>query len=208
MGMMIGRSLTRPMLVSTASLNVPGTVVRPRSTFGRNPSTSSSRGVPSLTSGFTQGALSGPRPRWWLGSPRAPSARPSAPLLVTITKRERASVSLRPSSIMPSMICSHTPSPALPAPAHTTRASRSAVPAARQALSRPATVTAPVPWMSSLKARARGAHRSSRRKALWLPKSSNCSITDSPNLSIAAVMNSSTNSSYSDPVTRSCLSPM
>jgi hypothetical protein len=64
----------------------------------------------------------------------------------------------------------------------------------RSAENTPASATEAVPWMSSLKVQMLLRYFSSRRKALWLAKSSNWMMT-SGKTSRAAVMNSSISSS-------------
>ena len=62
----------------------------------------------------------------------------------------------------------------------------------------PATTTAAVPWMSSLKLGSRWRYRSSSRIALCCLKSSHCSTT-SGNWAMTASTNSSMNASYAGP---------
>jgi hypothetical protein len=142
------------------------------------------------------------RVRFALGSPNLPSALPIAPTDVHTTKRFIASSRGNPASTMPSTICAgrwreegggwrcvdvawalrgrwprytcaHTPSPALPAPAQRKDISVSGTLACRAEAMTPASVTQPVPWMSSLKQRnlwrylhrgGRGANAESERE--------------------------------------------
>ena len=69
----------------------------------------------------------------------------------TSQNRLRASSSLRPSFTKNSTICLATPTPALPAPRKTARWSFGAIPVVLTALMKPPRMTAPVPWISSLK---------------------------------------------------------
>ncbi len=86
------------------------------------------------------------------------------------------------------------PVAASPAPRNRTVWSASLPPVTRNAENMPASATAAVPWMSSLKTQARSRYWCSRRNAAWLAKSSNW-ISTPGNTSRAALMNSSTSSS-------------
>ena len=93
------------------------------------------------------------------------------------------------------------PIPAAPAPTSTIRASARAVPVARSPASTPATTTAAVPWMSSLKDGTRAAYRSSSRSALTCLKSSNW-MTQPGQTASTPTTNASTSASYSAPRSR------
>ena len=177
MGITMGRAHASAAARTTSSEKTPGTVESPSRHVGANCRTASAIGVPSLTAAHTHGARSAERPRAWFGSPRAPSGAPSAPCDVTTQKRAIAASRLRPASTMPSTIAAHTPRPAEPAPAHTKRCSVSGTPACALAASRPASVTQPVPWMSSLKQRCVSRYLASSGTALGVSKSSNCTTT-------------------------------
>ena len=86
------------------------------------------------------------------------------------------------------------PVAASPAPRNSTVWSASLPPVTRNAENRPASATAAVPWMSSLKTGIVSRYLCSRRNAEWLAKSSNW-ISTPGKVSRAAVMNSSTKSS-------------
>ena len=86
------------------------------------------------------------------------------------------------------------PVAASPAPRKSRRWRSSVPPVTRSAEHRPDSATAAVPWMSSLKVQMRSRYFFSRRNALWLAKSSNCTTTPGKT-SLAAVTNSSTSSS-------------
>ena len=64
---------------------------------------------------------------------------------VQMMNRFMASSRSIPAATIPSTIAEHTPRPADPAPAHTILRSRMEVPALRAALSKPDSVTEPVP---------------------------------------------------------------
>ena len=77
------------------------------------------------------------------------------------------------------------PVAASPAPWKSSRCSSSGLPVMRSAERIPATTTAAVPWMSSLKVATRSWYFCSSRNALWLAKSSNW-ITTPGKSSLAA----------------------
>ena len=81
------------------------------------------------------------------------------------------------------------------------RCSVSGIPVARQPAMIPATATAAVPWMSSLKQVMRFRYRSSSRKALTFLKSSHCRSAFGKRY-FTACTNSSTSESYSAPRSR------
>jgi len=72
-------------------------------------------------------------------------------LVSTNQKHRLASCSERPSFLKNCTICCATPVPALPAPINTARWSFTGTPVTFSALIIPPKITAPVPWMSSLK---------------------------------------------------------
>mmetsp|Transcript_25742 Transcript_25742/g.60719 ORF Transcript_25742/g.60719 Transcript_25742/m.60719 type:complete len:338 (+) Transcript_25742:96-1109(+) len=190
-GMTIGRSAKSAVRRTTCSVNTFGTAARPSRHVGLRCSTASSIDAPSEMVSFTHGTRSSDNPRLWFGSPCFPSALPMTPCEEHTMKRLMASSCVMPASTMPATICAHTPRPADPAPAHRKRMSRMSVPALRAADSTPASVTQPVPWMSSLKHRYLWRYFSSSGTAFGVAKSSNCTVTLGQR-AYTACMNSST----------------
>mmetsp|Transcript_18616 Transcript_18616/g.74332 ORF Transcript_18616/g.74332 Transcript_18616/m.74332 type:complete len:201 (+) Transcript_18616:669-1271(+) len=200
MGMMIGLAQCSAMVRTMASeKRPPGCAARPNKHVGLNSATASSIGVPSTMDSLTHARRSSERPRLWFGSPNAfgeavPAAcLPSAPCDVHTTNRAFASSRERPASTIPSTSAEHTPRPAEPAPAQRKRMSVIEVPAFRAAASTPASVTHPVPWMSSLKHLYLWRYFSRSGLARSVAKSSNCTTTDGQR-EYTACMNSSTKS--------------
>jgi len=87
----------------------------------------------------------------WLASPRDILRTRRLTFVSTNQKHRFASSSVRPCLMKNSTICFATPVPALPAPMKTARWSLAGTPVTLRALMIPANMTAPVPWMSSLK---------------------------------------------------------
>ena len=162
---------------SSSEKRPAGWAARPNKQVGWKVLTTSSMDVPSAIVGWTHGARSEDRPRLWFGSPCVPSGLPIAPTDEHTTNRAIASSLGSPASTIPSTICWQTPSPAEPAPAQRNDISVIDVPAFRAAARIPASVTLPVPWMSSLKQRYLSRYAVRIGSAFGVSKSSNCTTT-------------------------------
>ena len=179
-----------------ASVNVPATPVVPTSTVGR-----SRRIVPTRSVGPAAGSGRGHRQLALhlvevvaavVDEPARVDRRDRALHVVARSGRRRAS---------PGGAAGRCRSRRRrPRPARSVRRAR-AVPVARRPASTPATTTAAVPWMSSLKDGTRAAYRSSRRSALTCLKSSNW-MTQPGQTASTPTTNASTSASYSAPRSR------
>ena len=111
-----------------------------------------------------------------LGELAAPRCDDEA-LRVEQPAARRACAGSAPSATIAATTRSAMPVAASPAPRKSRRWRSSVLPVTRSAEYRPASATAAVPWMSSLKVQMRSRYFFSSRNALWLAKSSNWMTT-------------------------------
>mmetsp|Transcript_67741 Transcript_67741/g.161694 ORF Transcript_67741/g.161694 Transcript_67741/m.161694 type:complete len:300 (-) Transcript_67741:930-1829(-) len=145
-GKMNGLSLCTSISSHTSWVKIPAVAERPRRRVGLNSLITSTRLMPSFRS------LRQKRDCWWLREAARDLVR--GPMLSISTKFACAWSAVRPCFIMPCASIIATPHPALPAPATRMRWCERASgvsPLLTSPLMTPARVTAPVPWMSSLK---------------------------------------------------------
>mmetsp|Transcript_60836 Transcript_60836/g.91852 ORF Transcript_60836/g.91852 Transcript_60836/m.91852 type:complete len:272 (+) Transcript_60836:500-1315(+) len=197
-GMMIGRSFSSHIKSTTSLLNTPGCALTPTIPVGFSDLIASMK---SLTS-----ACSCAYAILWCCKP-AKRDFTTSPFESTSQHRFRASSKLKPSATSSSTIRSAIPVPASPAPWNRNSSSLKSDPFARFALSSPASATDAVPWMSSLNVQIFPRNFSSSPNAVVFPKSSNW-IRTPGHFSCMAMSTSSTNASYSSPLTRGCFSPV
>mmetsp|Transcript_5322 Transcript_5322/g.18542 ORF Transcript_5322/g.18542 Transcript_5322/m.18542 type:complete len:300 (-) Transcript_5322:109-1008(-) len=183
----------------TSAVNAPGTVDTPTSAVGLASSTAS-RSV-------LQGGASCANGLLWCCSPSSLDLH-TRPLLST-----KKHLLLASSRGTPCLVCSSAaksspmPVPASPAPRNSSVCSSGLLPVRRHAARSAASVTHAVPSMSSLKHGSRGPNRERSRKALPLPKSSNCSTARGAQCRSAAT-NSETSESYRSPRRRLARTPL
>jgi len=147
--MMIGRSACPAIVRTTSSVNAPAAVDSPISAVGPTALTTSSSeaGWPSAELGTASGGWASCR----CAGSRSVRSVVTRPLMSTTYTRALASASVSPSETIALTICSHTPTPADPAPSMTTFCSAIRAPIAVTPAVSAASATAAVPWMSSLK---------------------------------------------------------